>query len=199
MGQQVKEVIAARDRPPPSPAPWVLGPNELLAKIAAEMEKPDGLVALHPDILPGPLLGLCRLSDMPGIARGNAARLARAGVGGHVGSPGDSSPRNCAACGEASRASGSGWGCTAMRWNGPETQRRMFGHGRVLPADWRHLSGSLCVPPGCFWRKPPAGCAGPGSRPARLALWLTDRHSAGWYGEERFTPTWDDPFPLGGP
>jgi DNA polymerase-4 len=26
-----------------------------------------------------------------------------------------------------------------------------------------------------------------------LALWLTDRHSAGWYGEDRFQPTWDDP------
>ena len=26
-----------------------------------------------------------------------------------------------------------------------------------------------------------------------LALWLTDKDSAGWYGEERFAPTWDDP------
>jgi len=56
-----------------------LGPNDLLAKIAAEMEKPDGLMALHPGDLPGRLLAL-PLSDIPGIAKGNAGRLARAGV-----------------------------------------------------------------------------------------------------------------------
>src|SRR3712207_9544008 len=44
------------------------------------MEKPDGLMAIHPDDLPGPLLSL-DLTDIPGIARGNAARLARAGIG----------------------------------------------------------------------------------------------------------------------
>ena len=34
------------------------GPTELLAKIAAEMEKPDGLVVIRPEELPGPPLRL---------------------------------------------------------------------------------------------------------------------------------------------
>ena len=41
--------------------------NQFLAKIAAEMEKPQGLVILKPEELPGPLLNL-NISDLPGIA-----------------------------------------------------------------------------------------------------------------------------------
>ena len=53
--------------------------NELLAKIAAEINKPGGLLLFPPEDLPGPLLKLA-LRDIPGIARGMEHRLARAGV-----------------------------------------------------------------------------------------------------------------------
>jgi DNA polymerase-4 len=43
-----------------------LAPNRYLAKIASDMEKPDGLVALTPDILEAALNGLV-LRDLPGI------------------------------------------------------------------------------------------------------------------------------------
>jgi DNA polymerase-4 len=43
-----------------------LAPNRYLAKIASDMEKPDGLVALTPDILKPALQGLV-LRDLPGI------------------------------------------------------------------------------------------------------------------------------------
>jgi DNA polymerase-4 len=43
-----------------------LAPNRYLAKIASDMEKPDGLVALTPDILEAALNGLA-LRDLPGI------------------------------------------------------------------------------------------------------------------------------------
>ena len=46
-------------------------PNRWLAKIAADMKKPDGLTVLHPADLPGPLLGL-GLEELPGSRRAHA-------------------------------------------------------------------------------------------------------------------------------
>jgi DNA polymerase-4 len=189
IGRRVKDVIATRIGPTLTCSVG-LGPNDLLAKIAAEMHKPDGLVALHPNDLPGPLLSL-GLTDIPGIARGNAARLARAGVG-------DMAALLRLQPKELRRLWGSVEG--ERLWMGlhgytverPETQRRMFGHGRVLPADWRHLTGSYAAAR-VLLSKASRRMRRSGFAARALALWLTDRHSAGWYGEERFLATWDDP------
>lgn len=54
-------------------------PNSLLAKIAADMKKPDGLTLLRQEDLPGPLLRL-KLTDLPGIGRNMERRLHRANV-----------------------------------------------------------------------------------------------------------------------
>ena len=56
-----------------------LAPNSFLAKVATDMQKPDGLTILHPDILPGPLLDL-KLRDLPGIGANMEVRLNRAGI-----------------------------------------------------------------------------------------------------------------------
>lgn len=56
-----------------------LGPNRLLAKIAAELEKPLGLNWLLPEVLPGRIAHLA-LDDLPGISRAMRSRLERAGV-----------------------------------------------------------------------------------------------------------------------
>lgn len=56
-----------------------LAPNRLLAKVAADLQKPDGLTVLPPDGLPGPLLGL-ELKDFPGIGENMEKRLWRAGI-----------------------------------------------------------------------------------------------------------------------
>lgn len=189
LGRRVKAAIA-RDIGTALTCSVGLGPNELLAKIAAEMEKPDGLVALRPEELPGRLLSLS-LTDIPGIAKGNAARLARAGIG-------DLSALWRLQPKELRRLWGSVEG--ERLWMGlhgyaverPETQRRMFGHGRVLPADWRHLGGAYACAR-VLLAKAASRMRRGGFSAKALALWLTDRHSAGWYGEERFQPTTDDP------
>ena len=189
IGQQVKDVIATRIGPVLTCSVG-LGPNDLLAKIAAEMQKPDGLVALYPEDLPGPLLSL-DLTDIPGIARGNAARLARAGVG-DMAALWRLQPK------ELRRLWGSVEG--ERMWMGlhgytverPETRRRMFGHGRVLPADWRSLNGAYAAAR-VLLAKASARMRRSGFAAKALALWLTDRNSAGWYGEEHFRATWDDP------
>lgn len=56
-----------------------IAPNSFLAKVATDMQKPNGLVVLEPDMLPGPLLDL-KLTDLPGINIRMEARLARAGI-----------------------------------------------------------------------------------------------------------------------
>ena len=56
-----------------------LAPNRYLAKIASDMEKPDGLVALTADILQPALAGLA-LRDLPGIGAQMERRLQAAGI-----------------------------------------------------------------------------------------------------------------------
>ncbi len=56
-----------------------LGPNRLLAKIAGEMQRPDGLMVLEPEALPQSLHCLA-LTDIPGVGRRMAKRLNASGI-----------------------------------------------------------------------------------------------------------------------
>ncbi len=56
-----------------------VAPNKYLAKVATDLEKPDGFTIIHGQELPGPLMGL-KLTDLPGIGRNMEVRLRRAGV-----------------------------------------------------------------------------------------------------------------------
>jgi DNA polymerase-4 len=51
-----------------------LGPNQLLAKIAGKLEKPDGLQWLAPENMPDRIAHL-KLDDLPGISKGIRRRL----------------------------------------------------------------------------------------------------------------------------
>lgn len=109
--------------------------NELLAKIAAEMDKPDGYVRLDRADLPGKLLGLA-LRDLPGISRGMATRLEHANVT-DIAGLWALAPKQARAIWnsvEGERFVAALHGYAVER---PETVKRMFGHGRNLPPDWR--------------------------------------------------------------
>lgn len=56
-----------------------LGPSLLLAKLAGELQKPEGLEWLSPELLPDKISHL-KLRDIPGISRGMEARLTAAGI-----------------------------------------------------------------------------------------------------------------------
>lgn len=56
-----------------------IAPNTFLAKLATDMQKPDGLVELTPENLDDRLASLC-LTDLPGIGSRNARRLELMGI-----------------------------------------------------------------------------------------------------------------------
>jgi DNA polymerase IV len=56
-----------------------LAPNRFLAKIATEMQKPDGLVVITPHDIPHKLFAL-NFKDIPGLGRSMQARLVNAGI-----------------------------------------------------------------------------------------------------------------------
>lgn len=56
-----------------------IAPNAFLAKLASEVKKPNGLTLITPENVDD-LLSQIELTDLPGIAEGNAARLIKAGI-----------------------------------------------------------------------------------------------------------------------
>lgn len=85
-----------------------LATNRYLAKVASDMEKPDGLVALPLDLLPG-ALGQLELRDLPGIGSRTEERLNQRGI--HT--MGDLLALSCAESGEVWE---SVWGERLWHW-----------------------------------------------------------------------------------
>jgi DNA polymerase-4 len=56
-----------------------IAPNAFLAKLASDLQKPDGLSIINPNNI-DPILSRLKLTDMPGIAKNTAERLTKAGV-----------------------------------------------------------------------------------------------------------------------
>ena len=112
-----------------------MAPTELLAKVGAEMNKPDGFALIEARGLPGSLSHL-DLRDLPGISKGIGARLAASGVQDIDGlwrlAP--KQARKIWGNVEGERFWNEFHGFHAER---PETRKSMYGHGRVLPRDGR--------------------------------------------------------------
>jgi len=109
-----------------------IAPNAWLAKVASDMHKPDGLTMILAEQMPETLYRL-KLTDLPGIASGMAARLNRFGVH-HV--------HQLCALNEAQMRTAWGSDVLGTIWwqqlRGADlpyrpTRRRMVGHSHVLP------------------------------------------------------------------
>jgi DNA polymerase-4 len=112
-----------------------MAPTELLAKIGAEMHKPNGFALIETEDLPEHLAHI-GLKDLPGISNGMSARLMKAGVHDFT-SLWNLAPKQARAIWgsvEGERFWSELHGFHAER---PETRKSMFGHSRVLPRDWR--------------------------------------------------------------
>ncbi len=117
-----------------------LAPNRYLAKVAGEMQKPDGLTVLHQGDLPYRLYGLA-LEDLPGIG----PRMGR-----HLRERGISQVEQLCALGPGAMRTlwGGIWGERMYGWlRGeeialPETQTHTLGHSHVLEPELRCLDGA---------------------------------------------------------
>jgi len=158
-----------------------LGPNQFLAKVAAEMNKPNGLTILHPDILPGPLLGLSGNMESRLHAAGVttvwdlwniSAKHARK-IWGNV---------------EGERLWSQLHGQTIER---PPTQKRMFGHSRVLSGEFkdpaRAIDGLHLLTVKAAFRLRRAGFLA-----GSLSISLRTNDAPRWHGSHSFAPVGDD-------
>jgi len=112
-----------------------IAPNRYLAKVATDLQKPDGLTVLQPGDLPESLFVL-KLRDLPDIGRNMERRLAMAGI--------NDMPALMALDAQRMRkAWGSVWG--ERMWHllrgadlpEEETSRRTVGHSHVMAPELR--------------------------------------------------------------
>jgi len=121
-----------------------LAPNRYLAKIASDMEKPDGLVALTPDILKKALSGLV-LRDLPGVGARMERRLHDGGI--------RTMPQLLALSREEMNGTWGGIGGEKLwHWlrgedfNDPELEhQKSVSHSHVLPPELRTSEGCYAV------------------------------------------------------
>ena len=120
-----------------------IGPNWFLAKVASDMQKPDGLVLLDEADIPGKLLHL-QLGDFCGIGENIERRLRQAGI--------TTVEELYAADSERLRGIWGGVeGARFHAWMRGEPQEReaprqnSIGHGHVLPPSLRHDEAALAV------------------------------------------------------
>lgn len=113
-----------------------LAPNAWLAKLASDMQKPDGLTMILAEQMPEVIYRL-QLTDLPGIASGMAKRLGRFNVR-HVYQLCALSEQELIAA-WGSKVLGAIWWQQLRGHDLPyrPTQRRMVGHSHVLPPQFR--------------------------------------------------------------
>ncbi len=126
--------------------PWLtcsigIAPTRLLAKIASNLQKPDGLTLLSVADLPGRLEHLS-LTDLTGISHGLLARLNQQGV--HTIRDLWNADRDGAIRLWGS-ISGADWWAGFHGHDEPEipTRRRSMSHGKVLEPELRNPAGAL--------------------------------------------------------
>jgi DNA polymerase IV len=170
-----------------------LGPNELIAKIAAEMKKPDGLVTITKNDLPQALFALA-LRDVPGIAVGQGERLARAGITDMRGllalNPKHARKILGGIEGEKLHA-----GLHGIITERPETKRGMFGHSRILPRNWCNPS-QIAACGRLLLVKAARRMRREGFMAKNLSLSLRHANKESWHRSAHFEAVRDDQFLL---
>jgi len=170
-----------------------LAPNSWLAKVASDMQKPDGLTCIQLDELPDRLFSL-ELRDLPGIGENMERRLQAAGI---------STVSQLCACSESEleRAWGS---VVGARWwhqlRGAElasvpTRTQSIGHEHVLPPVLRTARGAHGVLTHLI-HKAAARARQAGYRAGKLSISLRFVGGEEWRTETRMTPHTHDTLSL---
>ena len=112
-------------------------PNRWLAKIAADLDKPDGLTVLYPGDLPGPLLDL-GLDALPGVGGRMRARLKRGGMA-TVEDVWNATPGRLRSLWGNVNGARFWYALHGYAVEPPVTKRGLIGHSRVLPPGERSV------------------------------------------------------------
>lgn len=107
-----------------------IAPNRFLAKVASDMEKPNGLTILTPDKLPAALFTL-KLTDLPGINVNMERRLNRAGIY-SVRQFYELAPKQARSIWGSVNGERFWYALHGYDFEEAETQKRVIGHSRVL-------------------------------------------------------------------
>jgi len=165
-----------------------IAPNRLVAKIACDMEKPDGLTVIEARALPGALFGLA-LRDIPGIGARTAERMAKRGIGSIA-----------ALCARAPAQAGSATGAVTgdrlwWRLHGhdfPEApaKSKSVGHSHVLAPD-RRDADTVRLTARRLLMKAASRLRQGGYRTTRVVLHARMETPGDWRREVRVAPTAD--------
>ena len=120
-----------------------IAPNRLLAKLASDMHKPDGLTVIEQHEIPERLYPLA-LSAINGIGPRMVRRLAGCGI--TTMQQLYAAPRDVLVTAWGGLAGADMYDKLRGQWYGPQqTRTRSLGHSHVLPPDLRHPGGALAV------------------------------------------------------
>lgn len=153
--------------------------NRQLAKMAGKVDKPDGVTIWHPEIMPAPLFRV-PLSDIPGVGSNMQARLARAGIG-TTEALYNTAPKHMRKLWNNVTGERLWYALHGYDIQAPQSERGMFGHGRVLPPESRTLTAAreicrlLLIKAARRLRRENYYCSG-------FMLWLSLR-KASWHGK----------------
>lgn len=117
-----------------------IAPNSFLAKVATDIQKPNGLVILRPEDLPGPLFNL-KLIDLPGINTRMLERLWRARIS-SVEDLWNSSPKECRAIWKSVQGERFWYWLHGYDIPYQSTNPSMVGHSRMLDPNMRHAEAT---------------------------------------------------------
>jgi DNA polymerase IV len=168
--------------------------NRLLAKIACKIDKPNGVTIWRPEDMPEPLFAL-PLETIPGVGTRMQERLNKAGI--HtIRDLWNTQPKQLRALwgnvnGERMWYALHGYDIYAM-----PTTRGMYGHGRILPPEWRDTShGQSCSR--LLLTKAARRMRRDGYYANKLWLWL-DMRSGAWFRQRELPCVQDDQACLSG-
>nr|WP_315229526.1 DNA-directed DNA polymerase [uncultured Limnohabitans sp.] len=120
-----------------------IAPNTLLAKLASNMQKPDGLTVLEAHDIPQRLLAL-KPSAINGIGPRLMQRLQSCGI--HTMAQLYAAPRELLRTAWGGVAGAEMYDKLRGQWYGPrETVAKSLGHSHVLPPDLRNPAGAFAV------------------------------------------------------
>lgn len=165
-----------------------IGPNWFLAKLASDIDKPNGLLVLDQHDVPGKILHL-KLSDFTGIGENMEQRLRTAGITTVAELYATTSAQLRAVWGSVEGARFHDWMNGGLQEREP-TRVSTIGHGHVLPPAGRTSDTALAVLHRLL-QKAAMRLRHTGHYAGSLSVSIRYRDDVEWRGERRFNETQD--------